>query len=72
MHPSVGIVEILLPDADSVAKLGYGKYRWPPEEGERAIFMPHTVACALSEDGLPPKKITLRETHASHNQNQGR
>ncbi|CAE7277731.1 unnamed protein product [Symbiodinium sp. CCMP2592] len=26
-----GIVEILLPDADGVAKLGFAKYRWPPQ-----------------------------------------
>ena len=35
--PSAGIVEILLSDADSVAKLGFGKYRWPPQDGSRYL-----------------------------------
>ena len=26
-----GIVELLLPDSDGVAKLGFGTYRWPPQ-----------------------------------------
>ncbi|CAE7215720.1 unnamed protein product, partial [Symbiodinium pilosum] len=35
--PKPGIVEILLSDADSVAKLGFGKYRWPPQDGSRYL-----------------------------------
>eukprot|EP00439_Symbiodinium_sp_Y106_P013456 s907_g1.t3 len=35
--PKPGIVEILLPDADGVAKLGFAKYRWPPQDGTRYL-----------------------------------
>ena len=27
-----GISEILLPDKEGIIKLGYTKYRWPPQE----------------------------------------
>ncbi|CAJ1389518.1 unnamed protein product [Effrenium voratum] len=46
--PKPGIVEILLPDADSVAKLGYGKYRWPPEDGSR--YLQYLPARMRNED----------------------
>ncbi|CAE7648530.1 unnamed protein product, partial [Symbiodinium sp. KB8] len=35
--PKPGIVEILLPAEDGVAKLGFAKYRWPPQDGTRYL-----------------------------------
>jgi len=46
--PKKGISEILLPDKEAIIKLGYTKYRWPPQDGSR--YLQHLPARMRNDD----------------------